>query len=45
MPTFSSASVQPLEAYASTTSVPQGGVIRFHVSVKAPHGGTVAAAI
>jgi hypothetical protein len=45
MATFSSASVQPLEAYASTTSVPQGGLISFHVSVSTPAGGSVTAEI
>ena len=42
MPTFVSDAVQPLEAYASATSVVVGDVIGFHASVKAPAGGQVA---
>ncbi|HKE41756.1 MAG TPA: N,N-dimethylformamidase beta subunit family domain-containing protein [Casimicrobiaceae bacterium] len=42
MPNLPSESVQPLEAYASATSVIPGGEISFHVSVKTPGAGQVA---
>jgi len=42
MPDLPSESVQPLEAYASATSVIPGGEISFHVSVKTPGAGQVA---
>jgi hypothetical protein len=41
MATFSSEAIQPLEAYASATSVVVGDAISFHVSVKTPADGQV----
>jgi N,N-dimethylformamidase beta subunit-like, C-terminal/Tachylectin len=45
MPAFSPEQIQPLEVYASTTSVVVGNVIAFHVSVKTPTTGQVSASV